>query len=88
MTACRRGALAHQGSSRERWESVERVHGEAGEMVQMSGWQSRWLYCQHQSKDSPVCNAEKIPHHGLLMCPVHDAAPLTVPRNDTHRLSS
>ena len=67
---------------------MERIHGEPGEMVQTSGWQSRWLYCQHQSQDLPVCNAEKISHHGLLMCPVHDAPALAVPRNDAHRLSS
>ena len=51
---------------------MERIHGEPGEMVQTSGWQSRWLYCQHQSQDLPVCNAAKIEYHGLLMCPVHD----------------
>jgi len=74
--------------SRGRWESVERIHGEAGEMVQTSGWQSRWLYCQHQSQDLPVCNAAKIEYHGLLMCPVHDAPALAVLRTGAHRFSS
>ncbi len=67
---------------------MERIQGEAGEMVQTSGWQSRWLYCQHQSQDFPVCNAAKISHHGLLVCPVHDAPALAVRRADIHRFSA
>jgi hypothetical protein len=83
----------------ELWKvgTVESPHGDAsfgrgpgdpGQMVQTSGWQSRWLFCQHQSQDLPVCNAAKVSQRGLLMCPVHDAPALAVMRTGMHHLSS